>query len=178
MKVILICGKASSGKNQLADYIEKYLNRDSNGNFVSKTLVRGNAQSVKEIAYRQYNWDGVKDRKGRQLLLDITNERYNYDNNYWEKETFLQAIMHQETNRNCEYLIIPDWRYAQTKTYFEKVADEVITIRITRPNLEEGTHSDHSSENDFKNFEVDYEVINDKDLLNLEGVARRICLKM
>lgn len=50
MKVILICGQARSGKNELANYLRKYLNRDEKGNFVSKTLIRGNAQSVKDKA--------------------------------------------------------------------------------------------------------------------------------
>lgn len=179
MKVILICGQARSGKNELANYLRKYLNRDEKDNFVSKTLIRGNAQSVKDKAVRDFKWNGVKDAEGRQLLIDITNEGYAKDIHFWEKETFLEAVLHKEfVNKNCEYLIIPDWRYSQTVDYFNKVAEEVITMRVTRPNLEKGTHSDHSSENDFRNFEVDYEVINDKDLLNLEGVARRICLKM
>lgn len=179
MKVILICGQARSGKNQLADYLKHYLDLDSKGVTFNRTLIRGNAQSVKDIAHSKYNWNGIKDQKGRQLLIDITNEGYDQDIHYWEKETFLEAISYSTfVNPRCEYLIIPDWRYAQTLDYFDKVADEVTTIRITRPNLAEGTHSTHSSENDFKEFEVDYEVVNDKDLLNLEEVARRICLKM
>ena len=94
---------------------------------------------------------------------------------YWEKETFTEAIIHKEfTNANCEYLIIPDWRYAQTKDYFEKVADKVIAIRITRPNLEKGTHDDHSSENDFLNFSIDMEAPNTRDLENLKRVAKHI----
>lgn len=175
MKVILICGKARSGKNQLAEYLKHYLDRDDEGNFLERSLIRGNAQSVKDRAIKYYNWNGEKDQKGRQLLIDITEKGYAQDKFYWEKETFTEAIIHKEfTNANCEYLIIPDWRYAQTKDYFEKVADKVIAIRVTRPNLEKGTHDDHSSENDFLNFNIDMEAPNTRDLENLKKVAKHI----
>ena len=78
------------------------------------------------------------------------------------------------SNRNCEYLIVPDWRYKQTLDYFNTVADEIVTLRVTRPNNEKGTHDSHPSENDFMNFPVDVEVVNDKDLDNLKKVAKKI----
>lgn len=175
MKVILICGKARSGKNQLADFIKEYLDVDRKGAYFDRTLIRGNAQSVKDVAVKQYNWNGEKDAKGRQLLIDITNEGYAKDIHFWEKELFTEAIMYKEfNNRNCEYLIVPDWRYAQTVEYFNKVADKVVTVRITRPTNEKGTHDSHSSENDFMDFPIDIEVNNNRDLDNLKKVARHI----
>lgn len=169
MKVILICGKARSGKNQLATYLAEYLD-------VNKTLIRGNADSVKEIAYEHFNWNGEKDAKGRQLLIDITNDGYAKDIHYWEKTTFKEAVVF--TNKQYEYLIIPDWRYAQTLDYFRKVATSVTTIRVVRPNLPEGTHKYHVSENALDLFDVQYEVLNDKDLDNLKKVAKELCSKM
>lgn len=175
MKVILICGKARSGKNQLADYLKEYLDVDVKGAYFDRTLIRGNAQSVKDKAERQFNWNGEKDAKGRQLLIDITNMGYAEDINFWEKQTFTEAIMHKEfVNKNCEYLIIPDWRYPQTLDYFRKVADSVTTIRVTRPNMTGGTHKYHTSENALDLFDVQYEVENDKDLDNLKKVAKKI----
>jgi hypothetical protein len=175
MKVILICGKARSGKNQLADYLKEALDIDKNGAYFNRTLIRGNAQSVKDRAVNDHNWNGEKDAKGRQLLIDITNEGYDKDTYFWEKELFTEAIMYKEfSNRNCEYLIVPDWRYAQTLGYFNTVADKVITVKVTRPNNEVGTHDNHSSENDFMFFPIDVEVNNDKDLDNLKKVAKSI----
>lgn len=175
MKVLLICGKAGSGKDTFAKLLELYLDLDVRGNYHERTYIRGNAQSVKDKAVQQHNWNGVKDSKGRQLLIDITNEGYNDDIHYWEKKTFLEAIMYKEfINKRCEYLIVPDWRYPQTLDYFKKVADEVITIRVTRPNNVEGTHNYHVSENAFESFKVDHEVLNDKDLDSLKKVAKKI----
>lgn len=173
--VILICGQAGSGKNQLADYLMNHLDTQPSGAVFNRTLIRGNAQSVKDVATKKFKWNGEKDAKGRQLLINITDEGYARNKYYWEEETFTEAIMHREfENRYCDFLIIPDWRYASTLDYFKDKCENVVTIRVTRPNLEEGTHSKHSSENDFKNFEVDYEVVNDKDLDHLNEVARRI----
>lgn len=175
MKVILISGKARSGKNQLAEYLKEYLDVDHKGAICNKTLIRGNAECVKEIAYSKYDWNGEKDSKGRQLLIDITNKGYAEDTYYWEKNTFLELISYKEfINKNCQFLIMPDWRYPQTLDYFKQVADNVITIKVTRPNLPKGTHEHHISENALESFNVQYKVENNKDLDNLKNIAKRI----
>lgn len=179
MKVILISGKAGSGKNQLAEYLKEYLDLDPKGVPFNQTLIRGNAECVKDQAILKHNWNGEKDKKGRQLLIDITNEGYAKDVHYWEKETFTEAVMHKEfINKNCRYLIIPDWRYSQTLDYFRKVADSVTTIRVTRPNLPEGTHKYHVSENALDLFDVQFDIENSKDLNNLKAIARQIVRKL
>lgn len=177
--VILICGKAGSGKNKLAELIKNHLDTEPSGRILDKTLIRGNAQSVKDVATKEHNWNGEKDVKGRQLLIDITNEGYATDKFYWEDQTFTEAIMHKEfVNKYCDYLIIPDWRYACTPEYFRERFDKVVTVRIERPNLDKGTHDTHSSENDFMNFEVDYEVFNTRDIAQLDKIAKRIATKI
>ena len=66
MKIILINGKARSGKDTLASLIRGILGH-------RKVLIRPNAYSVKECALKYFSWNGAKDTKGRQLLIDITN---------------------------------------------------------------------------------------------------------
>lgn len=173
--LVLICGKAGSGKNTLADLIKKHLDTEPTGKVREKTLIRGNAQSVKDEAIKKHNWNGEKDAKGRQLLLDITEEGYKKDKFYWEDMTFTEAIMYKEfTNKYCDYLIIPDWRYANTLEYFKDRFDNVLTIRVDRPNNDRGTHKDHSSEKDFMDFDVDLVVENDKDMVKLDKIAKKI----
>lgn len=176
--VILICGESGSGKTELANFIKEYLDNRT-GTYLDVTLVRGNAQSVKDKATKQFNWNGVKDKKGRQLLIDITDEGYARDKFYWENETFTEAIMHKEfTCKTCDYLVIPDWRYSCTLEYFKNRMEKVIAIKVVRPSRKQGTHDSHSSENNFKDFEIDMEVYNTKDLDYLKQQAKIICDKM
>ena len=174
--VILICGKAGSGKNQFAEYLKEAL--DTNCGLSKKSsnvaYIRGNAQSVKDVAIKSHNWNGEKDQKGRQLLLDITEEGYKIHPYYWEEETLTEAIMYQLQNPTSKVLIIPDWRYEATYEYFGGQVDNVMCIRVSRPHRDKGTHEKHSSENNLDNFEVHYEVFNNRDLAHLRKVAYKI----
>lgn len=176
--VILICGQAGSGKNTLADILKKHIDLEPNGVVIDKTLIRNNAQSVKDIATNKHNWNGEKDAQGRQLLLDITEQGYAQDKFYWEDTTFTEAIMHREfINKQCDYLIIPDWRYESTLEYFKHRFEKVLTIRVERPNIR-GTHNNHSSENNFKAFDVDLVVENNEDLSKLDKIAKKIAREL
>ena len=166
--IFLICGSARSGKNQVADYMKECIDYYFS---TERTLIRGNAQTVKNIAKNKYNWDEEKDEKGRQLLIDITNEGYDKDRFYWEKETLCAFGIHNHYNPEVDYLIIPDWRYSQTEEFFKEFLPssvyKVTTFRVTRDNKPKGTHENHITENDFKGFEVDYEISNNGTLEEL-----------
>lgn len=173
--VILICGKAGSGKNQLAEYLKEAIDtRCGATNPTNIAYIRGNAQSVKDVAVRDFNWNGEKDYQGRQLLLDITEDGYKKHPYYWEEETLTESIMYQMMNPTAKVLIIPDWRYEATAKYFEGQVDNVLKVYIERKDQEIGTHFNHSSETDFLSFDVDYKVFNDRDLDHLRKVAYKL----
>ena len=67
-KIILIHGKARSGKDTVAEMIRN--NCKVRG---LSSAINSNAHSVKEVAREVFSWDGVKDERGRRLLIDITN---------------------------------------------------------------------------------------------------------
>ena len=117
MKIILINGKARSGKDTLASLLKGKLSD-------KKVLIRGNAQTVKDCAKKYFNWDGKKDTKGRQLLIDITNLGYKQDKYHWDRLTLDYALQKD----NYDYLIIPDWRYISTYEYLKEEGFDVITI--------------------------------------------------
>lgn len=174
--VILICGKASSGKSTLAISIVSEINNRVNE---VRAIPMNNGLGVKRLAIEQFDWNGLKDKRGRQLLLDITNSGYNYDPLFWEKKTIKEFFLRKErAHHNLDTLVIPDWRYAQTKDFFEIHAERVITIRVNRPNQEIGTHENDKSETDFENFKVDNEVYNDVDNIStIKAVAEYIINK-
>ena len=151
MKIILINGKARSGKDTLASLIKgQLLNK--------KVLIRGNAQTVKDCAKKYFNWNGAKDTKGRQLLIDITNLGYAQDPYHWDRLTLKYAL----DKDNYDYLIIPDWRYFSTYEYLKEEGYEVITVHRHREIDNELHHSLKSdiSEQGF-NIVYDFEVRGD-----------------
>lgn len=66
VKIILLSGKAGSGKNTVADFIQDYYSCD-NHNVVKMTAF---ADALKKLAL-DLGWDGKKDRLGRQLLQQL-----------------------------------------------------------------------------------------------------------
>lgn len=171
MKVILICGQGGSGKDTLANYLNYYFN-----GLGSPALIIPNATFVKNIAKSVFMWNGIKDFKGRQLLIDIAQTGYNLDPHFWEKGTIASFNNHKD---EYETLIIPDWRYAQTleffKNYCVQANDKIITIRVNRdvPN----THADDKTENDFRYFDVDFSIDNTGTLDDLKEIALQITEK-
>lgn len=159
---ILICGKASSGKTTFATVLAQEINKLAE----DKARVIHNAQTVKTIAEACFSWDKEKDAKGRQLLLDITSAGYNYDPFHWEKETELMFRRYKSIFEDQEILIIPDWRYKSTYDFFSKYG-RVIPVHIERFNQQDGTHSNHSSENDFKKFPKKFSIVNNGDIEDL-----------
>lgn len=159
MIAILICGASKMGKDTFAQMLKDNLDYDRlHHNNINRTLIRGNAQSVKNIATTDFNWNGIKDDKGRQLLIDITENGYNKDIHYWEKELYTEVLMHKMyDNKSLKYVIIPDWRYEQSSIYFEKVFEKVIKVRMNRKVTVDNTKS---SEVNYKQFNVDEEIDN------------------
>ena len=77
-KVILISGKARSGKDTLARVLKDYLKEQG-----KDVLITHYADSLKYICEIVFKWDGKKDEKGRQLLIDIGESVRKYNQNYW-----------------------------------------------------------------------------------------------
>ena len=63
-KIILIHGKARSGKDTVAEMIRN--NCKVRG---LSSAINSNAHSVKEVAREVFSWDGVKDERGRRKWL-------------------------------------------------------------------------------------------------------------
>lgn len=168
--IFLICGEAGSGKTQFAEYLRDSIDKRTS----NKSLVRGNAQSVKDKARDDFNWNGVKDFEGRQLLIDITNEYYALDRYYWEKSLLKAFNQYIEVHKDCDTLIVPDWRFPQTKSFFEEEFCSVTTIEVVRHDKEECTHKNHSSENNFKTFNSEWTIYNNEDLESLREKAEKL----
>ena len=163
-KIILISGKAENGKTTLANILKEKL--ESYGN---KVIITRYALYLKEIAKKYCNWDGNKDKAGRELLqklgTDVIRQKLN-------KPLFHVGRICEDieiTQDYYDYVIIDDVRYENEVYYpitmFGK--DEVYTIRVNRYDKLNGERvpfinsltdeqKEHISETSLDNFSFDY----------------------
>lgn len=138
-KVILISGKAEAGKTTLANELEKLLTSQCN-----KVVVTRYAYYLKDIATRYFGWNGVKDKKGRDLLqhlgTDIIRERMGRPNFHVDRVCEDIDI----AKDNVDYVIIDDVRFPNEIGIPTRMfKDKVLSIRVERWN-EDGTSYENS----------------------------------
>lgn len=118
--IILISGYATSGKDTFANFLQKYLPKVKTLHF---------ADPIKECATKYFNWDGVKDERGRRLLQQIGRVGREYNKDIWIHK--LAEKIRNEQN-DYEYFIVPDWRFKNELNVLRKIFenDRIITVRI------------------------------------------------
>ena len=146
MKVILISGKAEAGKTTTANIIKTFLEE-----LGKKVACIPYGQYVKDTAKLVWNWNGEKDKKGRELLqwwgTDIVRAQ---DPNFWVDSVIRLAKV---IDKYVDYLIIDDCRFlneieawrAIKYVALDEATDaltnrhrfpDIITIRVERPGHE------------------------------------------
>lgn len=164
--IILINGVSGSGKNTVAEMIEDIIEiKQKNKN----TYALGNADFVKEVARHLFNWDGIKDEKGKKLLIEITRGAYECDKYFWEKETNSKIEAVSIKHSHITNFIITDWRYLSTYEFFKSKYQHIITINIQRDNLKYN-YSDtiKQDDNTLKDFDFDIVINNNGTLEELK----------
>lgn len=150
-KIILISGKAGSGKDTFAEELKEQLNMMN-----EYVLVVHYADLVKHIAKTFYDWNGKKDGYGRGLLQRIGTDIFReYDKDYWVNH--LQGVISVLKDR-WDYIIIPDCRFPNEITCWDKY--DSISVRVVRDfntSLNE-SQQNHTSETALDDFEFDVTV--------------------
>lgn len=72
MRVIFLNGPATAGKGTVAKCIREI--------FKVEVVEYSSIDYVKEVAYKHFGWDGIKDRAGRNLLYEIKQSMIKYNN--------------------------------------------------------------------------------------------------
>ena len=181
MIVIMVSGKAGSGKDTFFKLAEKFCE--------CKRFAIGDA--MKEIASVLFSWDGDKTGDKRWLLIDIANilrgnyegvdkedfpERklykfsylygvlktlYNPYKNFW-----VDIVLNKLKENKPDIAIITDWRliseYDSMVKRFSR--QDVITVRVER----EVKKINDKTETELDNFDFDYEIINDGSIEDYE----------
>jgi hypothetical protein len=172
--IVLVNGKAGSGKDTACDLIQKQLISQD-----KRCFVVGNADVVRQVCFNTYGWDRVKDDRGRQLLIDVTDAGYNYDPYFWEKKS-------RETINTIKYLrpeediiiLVNDWRYKSTYDFWCAERCRVLTIRVNR-GIEDCTPYKETIKKDksevgLDTFVFDHFVLNDGSLEDLDTSLERV----
>lgn len=150
-KIILISGKAGSGKDTFAEELKEQLNMMN-----EYVLVVHYADLVKHIATVFYDWNGEKDKYGRGLLQRIGTDIFREHNeNYWVD--YLQGVIGVLKDR-WDYVIIPDCRFPNEINCWDKY--DSISVRINR-DFNSGLtewQQEHPSETALDNFDFDVTV--------------------
>ena len=157
MRVILISGKAQSGKDSSAFMIKELLEKKN-----KKVLIIHYADNLKLFCKHHLGWDGDKTKEeGRKLLqwfgTDVV--RKNYEDTWVD----INVALLKGIKTLYDYVIIPDVRFPNE---IYKMSDnfDCITIRVERPNFDNGLtdeQKNHPSEIALKDFPMEYEFIND-----------------
>ena len=171
-KIVLISAKAQHGKDTVADLTKSYL--ESKG---ERVLICHYADLLKYICKTFFNWDGVKDDKGRTILQHVGTDTIRMKNNrpdYWVD--FIIEILWMFYDE-WDYVLIPDCRFPneveRMKSEFNGSWDYslVQSIRIDRPNFDNGLSEEqlnHPSECALDNYEFDHYITNDGTIEELE----------
>jgi hypothetical protein len=140
--VILISGKAGSGKGTVAQILDdklKALDMD--------TMMYGFADPLKYIAKAFFGWNGEKDEKGRKLLQQIGAVGRQYDENIWVTH-FLNQLDKRAGIFPKHFALISDWRFPNELNYLKSnPLLDIVTIRVFGRGGLEGENSLDSSEN-------------------------------
>ena len=163
-KIINICGKAGSGKDTFANYLQEEFEKRN------LTILRLNyADYLKYLCQKLFNWNGQKDEEGRTLLqkvgTDIVREQ---DADFWVRSVYEVATLFDSF---YDYVICADCRFPNENEFWQKAGYKTETIwieRLKQQNILNEEQLAHSSENSMLGYHFNSVVFND----TLEGLRQ------
>lgn len=144
MKVIILSGKARSGKNEAASIIKNKLN---------KSVIISYASYLKEYSKNILNWDGSEDAKPRSFLQEIGDIVKKIDPKFLVNR-ILEDI--EVYSNYFDYVIISDARFKNEIEEIKNKYDSIV-IRINRDGndltQEEQNHNTETSLDDYNDYD-------------------------
>jgi hypothetical protein len=163
--VVLLAGKAESGKSLAAKIIKEELE-----NLGHTALIMSFAGYLKFIAKQYYGWDGKKNDEGRTLLQYLGTDVVRKKNpNFWAKTVFNFIVTF---DGEFDYFIIDDCRFPEELDIFHNHDPFCYTsIRIERLNHENSLSPSqrlHPSETSLDNRMLDVKLCSSSGEENLK----------
>ncbi len=168
MKIILLGGKANSGKDSTAEYIDEYY-RSRGLDVVNIQIAYYMKMYAKQIAH----WDGDNETKPRQLLQDLGTEliRKQIDQYFFIKRILQDIDIY---SRYFDVITISDGRLPEEFASIKVAYPETVTVHVTRPNYNSHLtkkQKEHVTESLVDDIEYDYDIVNDGTLDDLQKKA-------
>lgn len=167
MKLILISAKLQNGKDTTAELLKEELENKG-----KRVLIAHYADLLKYICKTFFNWDGIKDEKGRSILQYVGTDVIRHQCvDYWVK--FMMEFLFM-FRKEWDYVLIPDTRFQNEIEYASSswIGEEnIFTVRINRPNFNSGATQEqlnHPSECALDEYRFDYYIENDSTLDDLK----------
>lgn len=150
--VVLVSGKAGSGKSTIAEKLAERISLIDG----MDVMLYGFADPIKHIAKAFFGWDGQKDDRGRRLLQQIGAVGREYDQDIWVKH-FLNQLDKRSGIFPKNFAFISDWRFPNELSYLQKnPLLDVVTIRVFGRGGLEGTNASDVSENSLPEISHEY----------------------
>jgi hypothetical protein len=124
--VILISGKAGSGKTTIANILRKKLTE-----ITPISVYHGSfAYPIKKLCEVYIDWDGEKDERGRKLLQNIGRDGREYDQDIWVKK-MMQNADQKAGLLPFDFILVDDWRFPNELAYLQKdKLLDVVSVRV------------------------------------------------
>lgn len=170
MKIILIGGKARSGKDTIADFMIEELKKE--GKNPCKVQI---GQYIKYYAEKYFGWDGREETKPRELLQTLGTEviRNKIDPDF-HIDRLIQDI--KVLSNFYDTFIVSDVRFPGEIEKPKKEFENITTIKMIRESEElTSNQQKHQTETALDNYsDFDYIIDNNKSLEELEERAKAL----
>lgn len=170
MEVICISGKAQHGKDTTAVLLKNELVSAGHA-----AVIMHYADLLKFICKSYFDWDGVKDEKGRTLLQYIgTDVVRKKQPSFW-----CDFMVNLLRLFECEwdYVIIADCRFPNEIDEIRVAGFEVTHVRVVRPYFDNGLSEEqkgHISEVALDDYPVNIYIGNNSDLFALSNKVKAL----
>ena len=165
VKVIIISGKARSGKDQVASYLKDDLERMG-----KKVINLQFSQYIKNYAINVSDWDGKDETKPRELLqyLGTSIIREKIDEEFFIKRMIEDVKVYSYF---FDVIVISGARFVKEILSIKESFDDVVSINVNRPSfVSELTdkEKEHSTETGLLGYDdFDFKIVNDGTLEDL-----------
>lgn len=159
IKILVISGKAGSGKSFLAKHIAEVYEKV----YQQRVATLSFADPLKMVARQLYGWSGEKGVSGRKLLQTLGTDIVHSNNEFCWAGCIANIILGLRSE--FDLFIIPDARFKHEIGFLEGFfgADaDIITIRVDGETSLSEEQAKHISEVDLDTYEFDYYFPNSK----------------